>query len=154
MTVWTESHRGQWHKGWICCPRYTHYSETTHDRNIFWGDVSSAPKTGTFCFLSLMEKGAQLDSGWKGRLAFYFSTDIVILRKDNVLRSQRKVQTQDKTKHQFNSQVSVSSFLDGHTQHIKLSFLNPPWNHLTPCQAQSKPSMNISVLHKALKCMW
>lgn len=50
---------------------------------------------------------------------------------------------QNNTKHQFNSPVSVSSFLHGDLQHIKSLFLNPSGSHLRPWLAQSKSSVNI-----------
>lgn len=61
--IWTDSHRGQWHKGWTAVQDTLHDGETTRYGNIFWGDVSSPPQTGTFSFISFMEKGTQLDSG-------------------------------------------------------------------------------------------
>lgn len=111
-------------------------------------------KTMTLCFISPIEQAAQLD--WLRRKtdllpAFHQTPQYWGKRMDLGVRGKFKSHSchcdtkakQNNTKHQFNSPVSVSSFLHGDLQHIKSLFLNPSGSHLRPWLAQSKSSVNI-----------
>ena len=138
-----------------CCPGYAPWQWDHILQTCLWGKY----KARILCFISPMEKAAQLDSGWEGRLSLHYSIDITVLWKENGLGVRGKFKShnchydtkQNETKHLFNSPISVFSSLDDNTHRIKSLFQNLSGNHLTPCQAQSKSSMSISVFHKAFR---
>lgn len=142
-----------------CCPGDAPWQRDLTWQTQLWGK----DKTMTLCFISPIEQAAPVRLVEKEDLLPLLFTDTTVLRKENGLRSQRKLQIPqlplwhktktNNTKHRLTPQFLFPVFyMVISSTSSRFSRIHP--SHLRPWLAQSKSSMNIKCPPSKLLSPW